>query len=107
MNGTQALNQLHSSLINRTNTNSFEKSTEAVSGEGAGSFASSLNQALSSLETKQFESTEAMQALIEGKADDMHTVMIKTTEAQLSLELAVQMRNKVLEAYNEVKNMQF
>ena len=33
--------------------------------------------------------------------------MINMTEAQLSLETAVQVRNKVIEAYNDIKNMQF
>ena len=48
-----------------------------------------------------------MQAMIMGEDIEMHDVMIQTTEAQLSLELAVQVRNKCIEAFNEMKNMQF
>lgn len=70
-------------------------------------FSSILKDSLQSLESKQSESADAVRSLIDGSADDLHTVMIKTTEAQLSLEVAVQLRNRALEAYNEIKNMQF
>lgn len=70
-------------------------------------FMSILKDSLNTLKGKQAESTHAVQSLIDGSADDLHTVMIKTTEAQLSLEVAVQLRNRALEAYNEIKNMQF
>ena len=62
---------------------------------------------MQTLESKQADSTQAVEALVDGSADDLHTVMMKTTEAQLSLEVAVQLRNRGLEAYNEIKNMQF
>lgn len=71
------------------------------------SFSSILKDSLMTLENKQTESASAARSLIDGSADDLHTVMIKTTEAQLSLEVAVQLRNRALEAYNEIKNMQF
>lgn len=37
-----------------------------------------------------------------GQIDDAHTVPIAASEAQLSVELLVQLRNKSLEAYNEL-----
>ncbi|MCC5895766.1 MAG: flagellar hook-basal body complex protein FliE [Alkalibacterium sp.] len=70
-------------------------------------FTSILRDSLNTLEGKQADSAHAVQSLIDGSADDLHSVMIKTTEAQLSLEVAVQLRNRALEAYNEIKNMQF
>lgn len=70
-------------------------------------FTGMLTNAMENLEVKQADSNAAIESMIVGETDDLHTVMIKTTEAQLSLELAVQMRNKVIEAYNDVKNMQF
>ena len=41
-----------------------------------------------------------------GEVDDLHSVMIATEEARISLELAVQVRNKCIEAYKEINNMQ-
>lgn len=73
----------------------------------AGSFSGMVEKAMGTLNEKQLASDQAVQGLITGDADSLHNVMIKTSEAQLSLDLALQVRNKCLEAYNEVKNMQF
>ncbi|MGX7195983.1 flagellar hook-basal body complex protein FliE [Enterococcus olivae] len=45
--------------------------------------------------------------VISGEENDLAKVMINMTEAQLSMQAAVQVRNKCLEAYNDIKNMQF
>jgi len=95
---TQALNQ-----VNNARPNNFVNTEESNPAE----FTDLLKDSLMTLEGKQAESAQAVQSLIDGTADDLHTVMIKTTEAQISLEVAVQMRNRCLEAYNEIKNMQF
>ena len=62
---------------------------------------------MSSLNEQQVAADQGVQDLITGNTDNLHNVMIQTSEAQLSLELALQLRNKGLEAYNEIKNMQF
>lgn len=95
---TQALNQ-----VNNARPNNLVNSEES----NPAAFTNLLKDSLMTLEGKQAESAQAVQSLIDGTADDLHTVMIKTTEAQLSLEVAVQIRNRCLEAYNEIKNMQF
>lgn len=71
------------------------------------SFSNMLTDSISNLENKQLASDHAIQGLVSGEADDLHNVMIKTAEAQISLEFAVQLRNRSLEAMNEIKNMQF
>lgn len=45
--------------------------------------------------------------MVSGNSSDLGNVMVKMTEAQLSMETAVQVRNKLLDAYNDIKNMQF
>ena len=80
------------------------KANEVADGDSFGTvFGGALNQ----LTEKQIGADQSVQALIMGEDIEMHDVMIQTTEAQLSLELAVQVRNKCLEAFNEMKNMQF
>lgn len=71
------------------------------------SFSGMLENAMGSLNDQQVAANQGVQDLITGDANNLHTVMIQTSEAQLSLELALQLRNKGLEAYNEIKNMQF
>ena len=73
----------------------------------SGTFSGMVEQAMVNLNDSQLAADQAVQSLAAGDADNLHTVMIRTSEAQLTLDLALQMRNKVLEAYNEVKNMQF
>ena len=41
-----------------------------------------------------------------GQADSLHTVMIRMEEAKLSLQLMAQVRNRLLDAYQEVMRMQ-
>ena len=40
-----------------------------------------------------------------GETDDLHNLMINTKKAEMSLDLFLQLRNKALDAYNEVMRM--
>ncbi|WP_319469816.1 flagellar hook-basal body complex protein FliE [uncultured Trichococcus sp.] len=71
------------------------------------SFDNLLGKSMTMLNETQNASDAATQSLIMGDSENLHDVMIKATEAQLALDLAVQVRNKSLEAFNEIKNMQF
>jgi flagellar hook-basal body complex protein FliE len=73
----------------------------------ASSFDKLLGKSMTMLNETQQASDLATQGLIMGDSQNLHDVMIKATEAQLALDLAVQVRNKSLEAFNEIKNMQF
>lgn len=88
-------------------TNTASSVSDTSQDENSLSFSNILNNSITSLEDKQLASDHAMQGLVSGEADSLHTVMIKTTEAQIALEMAVQLRNRSLEAMNEIKNMQF
>jgi len=100
------MNQLYTQALGQLDQVA-QTAAPKVTEKEAGAFTELLNDSINTLDTKQTESTQAIQSLVDGSADDLHTVMIKTTEAQLSLEVAVQLRNRALEAYNEMKNMQF
>ena len=88
-------------------TNNASSVSDTSQDENSLSFSNILNNSITSLEDKQLASDHAIQGLVSGEADSLHTVMIKTTEAQIALEMAVQLRNRSLEAMNEIKNMQF
>ena len=47
-----------------------------------------------------------MQGLISGEVEELHQVMIAGEKARLSLQLTVQLTNKVIEAYKEITRMQ-
>ncbi len=73
---------------------------------GAGDFAELLKNALGEVDRLQKESDRGIEALNSGEAKNLHEVMIAMEKADISLRMAVQMRNKVLEAYQEIMRMQ-
>lgn|SRR5690625_2923673 len=107
INNLKLLESLYSTTSTQSSNNVNELSTRSLQKDNSESFSNILNNSLNNLEEKQLASDYAIQGLITGEADDLHNVMIQTTEAQLALELAVQLRNRSLEAMNEIKNMQF
>lgn len=70
------------------------------------SFYSVLTDKLNEVNDKQIEANDASENFIKGD-EDIHTAMIQGEEAKESMELAVQVRNKVLDAYQELEKMQF
>ena len=55
--------------------------------------------------TDRQSQTSALETLV-GQADDMSGVLIDAQKAELALNLALQIRNKIMDAYNEVMRMQ-
>lgn len=69
-------------------------------------FADMLTKQIEKVNMEQIESDKMTEALAAGKAPDLHTVMITAEKASLSMQLAMQIRNKAVEAYQEVMRMQ-
>lgn len=74
--------------------------------EGASSFGTLLEQAVASLDGLQEKATDAAVSLASGNGVELHGALIATEEANLAFQLALQMRNKLIEAYQEVMRMQ-
>ncbi|KYH35081.1 flagellar hook-basal body complex protein FliE [Clostridium tepidiprofundi DSM 19306] len=69
-------------------------------------FLSVFKEKLDDVNEKQIHAEKTTQEFIEGGNVDIHQVMISTQEAKLSLELAVEIRNKLVDAYKEISRMQ-
>jgi flagellar hook-basal body complex protein FliE len=74
--------------------------------ETAGSFKQSLAQTVSEVDGLQKEADQAIQAMAVGEPKDVHEVMIAMEKAGISLRLMVQVRNKILAAYEEIMRLQ-
>lgn len=61
---------------------------------------------LKRLAASQQETDQAIEKLIAGEPVDMHEVMISVEKTDLSFRLALQLRNKLVKAYDEVMRMQ-
>lgn len=83
----------------------LEKQRESSIGQES-SFKDVIKDEINRLNNIQIKADEMTDKFISGEIDDLHGVMIATEEARLSLELAVQIRNKCIEAYKEINNIQ-
>jgi len=83
----------------------------AVDGGGAGassgnSFLNSLSDAFGSLNTQLTSADASMADFASGGSADLHTVMLQMEEASVSLKTATAVRDKLLEAYQEIMRTQ-
>jgi flagellar hook-basal body complex protein FliE len=74
-------------------------------GEGGG-FGSLLAKQLDKLDRLQQSADGQTQALATGKATDVASVVMEVERASLALQLAVQVRDKAVDAYHEIFRMQ-
>lgn len=70
------------------------------------SFANILKQTINDVNNKKVEADSATTAFIKGDDVSIDEVMIKGTEASLGLQFLTQVRDKLLEGYNELSKMQ-
>lgn len=81
---------------------SLEVGQETNSSTGQTVFADIFQNAINDVITTEDEYQKAKYMLATGQTDDPHTEPIAAAKAQLSLDLLIQLRNKALDAYNEI-----
>ncbi len=69
-------------------------------------FSSALNKAVSNLNDVQRSSRIGMEDFAAGADIEVHEVMMGIEKADLTMNLALQVRNKILEGYNDIIRMQ-
>jgi flagellar hook-basal body complex protein FliE len=80
--------------------------SDAVRGAGGPSFATKLQEAIQSVDRAQDFRDEMVEGAVTGQVGEVHDVMIAAEEAQLAFELMLEVRNKLLESYNQIMQMQ-
>jgi flagellar hook-basal body complex protein FliE len=73
---------------------------------GGSAFQSVLGDAISKVESFQNDATNSVNKFLSGEGEELHKVALATQQADLSLQLFMQVRNKVVTAYNQVMQMQ-
>lgn len=81
-------------------------SVGAANGPSGGTFGNLLSNLVKDVTAKQAESSNLSRALLSGQNVPLHKVMIASEEASLSFQLMVEVRNKLLESYQELMRMQ-
>ena len=70
-------------------------------------FKSAFSNGLNAVNEQQINAQRATEILASGGDIDIHEVMIASQKANLSMQLALQMRNRMISFYNELKNINF
>jgi flagellar hook-basal body complex protein FliE len=86
----------------------FLKPQGAVPGAAAGhvDFSKWMTTELSAVNDKLVSSEQGLRELAAGGPVSLHEVMMRAEEARLSFQLMAQVRNKVLDAYQDILRMQ-
>ena len=77
-----------------------------MQGEDGPSFSETLQQALGDVSQLQTEARDMIGAFVRGEPVEIHEVMTAAEEAGIALEMLIEIRNKLADAYRSVVQMQ-
>jgi len=78
----------------------------AAAGSGGGEFQNVLSEAIGGVERLRGDAHQAVERFFSGDGGEVHTVALAAQRAELAFETFVQVRNKVVSAYQAVMQMQ-
>lgn len=78
----------------------------ARSTDRSGEFQKILSGSIDKLESLNHDASDAVQKFLTGENEELHTAILATQKASLAFELGLQVRNKVVDAYQEIMKMQ-
>ncbi len=73
---------------------------------GGAAFQSAFTDAIQKVESFNQNASASVNNFLSGEGEELHDVAIKTQEAEMSFDLFLQVRNKIVSAYQEVMRMQ-
>ena len=91
--------------IGGTAASSIVSATGGAKETGGASFGETLAKAMGSVNNLQLDAQAGAQALAAGTASNMHDVTIALEQANIALQMTAAVRNKVVEAYQEIMRM--
>lgn len=77
-----------------------------ASGPDGLSFGQALSDAVDKVDGFQKEADGQIEAFVAGEQENVHEVMISMNQAQVSFQFMTEVRNKMLESYQELMRMQ-
>ncbi len=87
-------------------TSIFGPVSSSPAGDGAG-FGNVLKNALNQVSGMQANASDQVNAVMSGGSADMSKVMISVEKADVAFQLMMQVRNKIVSAYQDIEKMQF
>jgi flagellar hook-basal body complex protein FliE len=74
---------------------------------GTGSFTATLKETLDQINQLQAQADQKVAGLATGNSEDLPSTMIAVERANVAFQLMVEVRNKIVQAYQEVSQMSF
>ena len=71
-----------------------------------GAFQSVLQGTIQSIESANGNATESVQKFLTGENEELHSAILAVQQASIAFDLGLQVRNKVVDAYQEIMRMQ-
>ncbi|HEX4074085.1 MAG TPA: flagellar hook-basal body complex protein FliE [Candidatus Acidoferrales bacterium] len=87
-----------------------DPSSSVGAGTGAGEgadFSSTLQTAVEQVGKLQSDAQNKVAGLLGGDGEDIHSAMLAVEKANVSFEMMVQVRNKIVQAYQTISQMPF
>jgi flagellar hook-basal body complex protein FliE len=78
----------------------------APSSSGGTQFRDMLNSAVNQVESSRNQASQSVDRFLSGEGDDLHSTILSVQRADLEFQMMMQVRNKVVSAYQEVMRMQ-
>jgi flagellar hook-basal body complex protein FliE len=79
-----------------------------VGGQDApGGFSKLMNEFVQQTNDSQLASDQSIDQLVKGETDNIQQVVLAVANAEMSFQLFMEIRNKLIESYNELMRMQF
>ncbi|WP_223700238.1 flagellar hook-basal body complex protein FliE [Sutcliffiella deserti] len=95
-----------SKISNQTPLLQISDNQKKSTGEVHQQFSSYLKDALNEVNSNQIVSNEATRKLVNNEGIDLHDVLIAQQKASVAFQLTMEVRNKGVEAYQEMMRMQ-
>jgi flagellar hook-basal body complex protein FliE len=102
---TMAIDAITAKVLSGIGTTSATTPAAAATGDAGGeSFGASLSRLVGTVEESHNSANVAVNGMLEGQLD-VHDAMIALQRADLTLQFGVQVRNKLMNAYQEIMRM--
>lgn len=103
-----SIQAVHAALTQQAASPAEKRLAPAGSNQSAtgGSFATELQRAIASVDRSVAESTVLSEKLIRGENVELHTVALRAQEASMQFDMLLQVRNRLIQGYQEIMRLQ-
>jgi flagellar hook-basal body complex protein FliE len=98
------MNSISSLRILPAETGSGSFGSDSATGGG---FREVLDSAIDNMQHLEAQAEAKVSGVLDGNGTDVHSALIAVEKADLSFQLMMQVRNKIVSAYEEISRMQF